>query len=137
MAVSDHDREVQTFTVLKGTEGPVHRDCGPEERDEEGHSHSEVQPNGAHDTRGLDRSLLLDALGSLSKESVWRVKGFVRLLPENQVYILNWAFGRYELHSCDTQNASAVIQLTVMGQRGEMKRPVHKFAGKLGGNVCA
>jgi len=137
MAVSDHDREVQTFTVLKGTEGPVHRHCGPEGCGEEGHSHSEAQLNGAHDTRGLDRSLLLDALGSLSKESVWRVKGFVRLLPENQVYILNWAFGRYELHCCDIQNASEVLQLTVMGQRGEMKRLVHKFAEKLGGNVCA
>lgn len=137
MAVSDHDQEVQTFTILKGSEGPVHRHCESEGCDVEGHSHSEVQPNGVHDTKGLERSLLLDALGSLSKESIWRVKGFVRLLPENQVYILNWAFGRYELHPCDSQNAFAVIQLTVMGQRGEMKRLLHRFAEKLGGNVCA
>ena len=136
MAVADHDREVQTLTILKGTEGPVHRHCGPEECGEEGHSHSETHPNGVRDTKGLERSLLADALGSLSKESVWRVKGFVLLLPESQVYILNWAFGRYELHPCDTQNAFAVIQLTVMGQRGEMKRLVHRFAERLGGNVC-
>jgi hypothetical protein len=136
MAVSDHDREVQTFTILKGAEGPVHRNCGSEECGE-GHSHSEVQLNGVDDTKGLERSMLLDALGSLSKESVWRVKGFVRLLPENQVYILNWAFGRHELHPCETQNAFAVIQLTVMGQRGEMKRLVHRFAERVGGNVCA
>ena len=137
MAVADHDREVQTFTILKGAEGLAHRHCGPEECGEEGHSHLEAQPNEVHDTKGLERSLLLDALGSLSKESVWRVKGFVLLLPEKQVYILNWAFGRYELHPCDTQNAFAVIQLTVMGQRGEMKRLVHRFAERLGGNVCA
>lgn len=77
----------------------------------------------------------MDALGSLSKESIWRVKGFVRLLPENQVHILNWAFGRYELNSHNTQNAFPVIQLTVMGQRGEMKRLIHRFAERLGGNV--
>jgi hypothetical protein len=98
---------------------------------------SEVELNGVDDTKGLERSILLDALGSLSKESIWRVKGFVRLLPENQVYILNWAFGRYELDPCETQNAFPVIQLTVMGQRGEMKRLVHRFAERVGGNVCA
>lgn len=134
VADSDHDQEVQTFTILKGTEGPVHRHCGSE-CGEGGHNHSGVQLNGVHDTNGLERTLLLDALGSLSKESIWRVKGFVRLLPENQVYILNWAFGRYELNSYDTQNLSPAIQLTVMGQRGEMKRPVHKFAERVGGNV--
>ena len=132
----DHDREVQTFTILKGTEGPVRHRCEPgEECGGEGHSHLEVEPNGPGGGRGLERLLLLDALGSLSKETIWRVKGFVRLLPENQVYILNWAFGRYELEFCDAQNASTVIQLTVMGQRGEMKRLVHKFAERLGGNV--
>lgn len=139
MAISDHDREVQTFTILKGAAGPVHRHCesGGEECGREGHSHLEVEPNGVDDTKGLERSLLLDALGSLSKETVWRVKGFVRLLPENHVYILNWAFGRHELDFCDAQNAFPVVQLTVMGQRGEMKRLVHRLAEKLGGNVRA
>jgi G3E family GTPase len=134
--VSDHDREVQTFTILKGAEGPVHRRCGSGEGCcGDGHDHFEIEPNGADDTNGLERSLLLDALGSLSKESIWRVKGFVRLLPENQVHILNWAFGRYELGSCDIQNAFPAIKLTVMGQRGEMKRLVHRFAERLGGSV--
>jgi len=134
--VSDHDREVQTFTVLKGTEGTIHPHCGSGECTE-GHDHPKVQPNGVYDDKGLERSLLLDALGSLPKESIWRVKGFVRLLPENQVHILNWAFGRHELDSCDTRDTSAVIRLTVMGRRGEMKRLVHRFAERLGGTVCA
>lgn len=137
MAVSDHDREVQTFTILKGVQGPVHCRCGSEGCGEEGHDHLEAQPDGIYENKGLERSLLLDALRSLSKESIWRVKGFVRLLPENQVYILNWAFGRYELDSCDTQNAFVVMRLTVMGRRGEMKRLVYRFSEKLGGNVCA
>jgi len=138
MTTPDHDREVQTFTVLKDAEGPIHRHCGSgRECDGEGRGHLEVESNGVDDIKGLERSVLLDALGSLPKENIWRVKGFVRLLPENQTYILNWAFGRYELLSCDTQNAFPLIQLTVMGQRGEMKRLVHRFAERLGGNAHA
>lgn len=132
---SDHDREVQTFTILKGARGPVHRHCGSGEECREGHNDLEVEPNEVGDAEGLGRPFLLDALGSLSKENIWRVKGFVRLLPENQVHILNWAFGRYELGLCDAQNDFPVIQLTVMGQRGEMKRSVHRFAERLGGSV--
>lgn len=134
-ATSDHDREVQTFTILRGTE--VHRRCESEEEcGGERHSHPEAEPDKVDDTGGLERSVLLDALGSLSKESIWRVKGFVRLLPENRVHILNWAFGRYELDFCDAQDAFPAIRLTVMGQRGEMKRLVHRFAERLGGDVC-
>jgi len=132
----DHDREVQTFTVLKGAEKPTLHRCGSGEVcDGEGHNHLAVEQDGLNDTRGLERSLLSDALGSLPKESIWRVKGFVRLLPEDQVYILNWAFGRYELELCDAQNSSPAVLLTVMGQRGEMKRLVHRFAERFGGNV--
>ncbi|KAG8213203.1 cobW-domain-containing protein [Butyriboletus roseoflavus] len=46
----------------------------------------------------IDEGLLRDALRAVSKETVWRIKGFVRL--EDGVYILNWAFGRYELTPC-------------------------------------
>jgi len=136
LVASDHDREVQTFTILKGAERSVHHHCGSEgECGGEGHDHLAVEPRKVGEVEGLDRSLLLDALHSLSKESIWRVKGFVRLLPENQVYILNWAFGRYELDLSTAQTVSPAIQLTVMGQRGEMKRLVHRFAEKLGGSV--
>ena len=133
LPVSDHDREVQTFTILKGAQGPAHHSCGPNEGcGREGHDHLEAEPHEVDDTKGLERSLLLDALNSLSKESIWRVKGFVRLLPEDKVYILNWAFGRYELELCGSQDLFPPIQLTVMGRRGEMKKFVHRFAGKLG-----
>jgi len=136
--ISDHDQEVQTFTILRGAGGPVHHHCGSDgECSGGGHSHLEVESNGVDDTKGLEQSLILDALGSLPKENIWRVKGFVRLLPKNQAHILNWAFGRYELDVCDAQNAFPLIQLTVMGRRGEMKRSAHRLAEKLGGSIHA
>ena len=138
IAIPDHDREVQTFTILKGAQGPAHHHCGSgDECKGEGHGHPEIEPIKVDDINGVERSHLLDTLNSLSKESIWRVKGFVRLHPENQVYILNWAFGRYELDLCDTQNIFPAIQITVMGKRGEMKRQVHRFAEKLGASVRA
>eukprot|EP00455_Lapot_gusevi_P057521 TRINITY_DN9822_c0_g1_i2.p1 TRINITY_DN9822_c0_g1~~TRINITY_DN9822_c0_g1_i2.p1 ORF type:complete len:344 (-),score=74.21 TRINITY_DN9822_c0_g1_i2:71-1048(-) len=42
------------------------------------------------------RSALDTFLGSLSKESFYRVKGMIRLEDEG-MHILNWAFGRFEL----------------------------------------
>jgi hypothetical protein len=138
VAIPDHDREVQTFTILKGAEHPAHYSC--ESGDEcggEGHEHREVEPIKMDGTEGVERSLLLDALSSLSKESVWRVKGFVRLLPDNQIHILNWAFGRYELDLCNVQDVSLLVRFTVMGKRGEIKRLVHRLAEKLGASVRA
>ncbi|KAF9650250.1 cobW-domain-containing protein [Thelephora ganbajun] len=124
------------LSLLFGLDSKLFREPIPDECGEEGHDHLGVRSSGVDDTKGLERSLLLDTLDTLSKETIWRVKGFVRLLPENQVYVLNWAFGRYELNLCDTHNACPAIQLTVMGQRGEMKRLVHRFAERLRGNVC-
>ena len=138
LAVPDHDREVETYTILKGAKWPVCPPCGSDVNCEGGrhdNPNNDVESSEVDDATGLDRSHLLDVLGSLSKESIWRVKGFVRLLPNNQVYILNWAFGRYELDLCSTQDVFPTVQLTVMGRRGEMKRLVHRFAERLGGIV--
>ena len=139
VAIPDHDREVQTFTILKGVRGTAHHHCESGDKcRQEGYDHqAEVEPIKGDGTQGVERSLLSDALGSLSKESIWRVKGFIRLLPENQVYILNWAFGRYELDLCNARDVFPPIQITVMGKRGEMKRQVHRFAEKLGANARA
>ena len=123
---------------MKGAEEPARHHCGSADGcGTEGHDHPEVEPIKMDGTNGVERSLLLDALSSLSKESIWRVKGFVRLLPENQVHILNWAFGRYELELCNTQHIFPVIKITIMGKRGEMKRLVHRFAEKFGASVRA
>lgn len=85
----------------------------------------------------MDKDVLASALASLNKESVWRVKGFVRL--ESAIWILNWAFGRYDLtlSKGDTsfmQDAS--IRFTIMGDKYELNRKpipvaVKKFCAEL------
>ncbi|EKM57820.1 uncharacterized protein PHACADRAFT_90465 [Phanerochaete carnosa HHB-10118-sp] len=99
--------------------------------------HNEVQavtfiatstPNSTLITEGA----LSTALGKLSKEAVWRVKGFVR--TQEGVRILNWAFGRYELtQSSNTELLfeQETVKLTVMGERGEVKREARKLAEAL------
>ena len=62
----------------------------------------------------------------------------MRLSDSPGVQILNWAFGRYELVAFDqsTDILSGVdILLTVMGERGEVKRFAKKFATQLGAEV--
>ncbi|KAF8121828.1 cobW-domain-containing protein [Boletus edulis] len=103
-----HHDEVQTITISKGS------------GDGEGVS-------------AIEERILRDALEVVSKETVWRIKGFVRL--ESGVYILNWAFGRYELTPCGKDEEPAqgyAVRLTVMGERGEVKRSINRFSKLLG-----
>jgi hypothetical protein len=96
-------------------------------------------------SKGLQHETLTKALQTLSKENTWRVKGFLRLIDKNSVeasvYILNWAFGRYELRAVQTQAANnylkdeETIRLTIMGERGEVKRVARRLADSLGANV--
>ena len=58
-------------------------------------AHAEPQKVPAADLVPIQETVLETALGKLSKETVWRVKGFVR--TERGLHILNWAFGRHEL----------------------------------------
>ena len=51
--------------------------------------------------------MLAAALGALPKESVYRVKGFVRLADGPRLRILNWAFGRSELVEVDEDEGAA------------------------------
>jgi len=111
--VGDHNEEVQTATVYRGP---------PKTKPWHSHEHGS--------------SCECVALKLLPKESIWRVKGFVRF-SSGEAKILNWAFGRHELTSyiIDEQHEIPTAKLTVMGQRGEMKRFVHKFANKLGAEI--
>jgi len=133
--VGDHNEEVQTATVYRGP--PKTK---PWHSHEHGSSCECVAPartfTSEIDSHGLEQEFLLDALKLLPKESIWRVKGFVRF-SSGEAKILNWAFGRHELTSyiIDEQHEIPTAKLTVMGQRGEMKRFVHKFANKLGAEI--
>lgn len=137
----NHHDEVETVTVFKGLPAPhIHDHPHP---NDDASDHSTIQ-NAAHSENGgaisadpIDKQTLEHALGRLSKETVWRVKGFVRT-PEGDVQILNWAFGRFDLipHDGDGLKDGRPLLLTVMGERGEVKRAARKFAEDLGGNVA-
>ncbi|KNZ72125.1 COBW domain-containing protein C15D4.05 [Termitomyces sp. J132] len=84
---------------------------------------------------GIAKEDFINALGLLAKETVWRVKGFVKLKEEG-VQILNWAFGRYDLIPLIREGeAQATIRLTVMGERGEVKRVIRKFSAALNADL--
>lgn len=86
----------------------------------------------------LTRACLEEALSRLSKETVWRVKGFVRV--DGEEFILNWAFGRYDIIPLPQDGSRAAapsgqVKLTVMGERGEVKRAARKFSDALDATV--
>ncbi|KAI0315186.1 CobW/HypB/UreG, nucleotide-binding domain-containing protein [Amylostereum chailletii] len=119
-----HHDEVETVTLSKGSRPH------PSESESKSRAASQtVEP--------IDSETLTAALSSLSKECVYRVKGFV-LLPSG-LRILNWAFGRWELVEFNAAgNHSLVdvaVRLTVMGERGEVKRLARKLAERLGAEV--
>lgn len=129
-----HHDEVQTVTLSRGsgisqaTGHPCH-----DETCNGSHPLEATVCGGAGGVSTIDEGLLWDALGVVSKETVWRIKGFVRL--GSGVYILNWAFGRYELTSCGKDEEPAqgyTVRLTVMGERGEVKRSIRRFSSILG-----
>ncbi|KIK10303.1 hypothetical protein K443DRAFT_670927 [Laccaria amethystina LaAM-08-1] len=101
--MEDHHEEVETVSVVRGDEGRV------------------------------EEEVLANGLSKVSKEVVWRVKGFVRGV--DGWVIVNWAFGRCELRGYGGQDLSGSVHLTVMGERGEVARAARVLAGELGGSV--
>ncbi|OSC99948.1 cobW-domain-containing protein [Trametes coccinea BRFM310] len=145
-AGSHHD-EVETATVYAGAEPFARGACGHEHAD---HAHCvhaahegarEAAADGSSHDEALSSAVaeeqLVAALSSLSKVTVWRVKGFVRL--DRGLHILNWAFGRYELTPFEdaTDEHRAAVKLTVMGERGEVKRAARRLAESIGARVVS
>ncbi|KAL4268279.1 Zinc-regulated GTPase metalloprotein activator [Pleurotus pulmonarius] len=123
-----HNEEVETVTIQK-RRPEVPCNCSDNTHDHNGNI--EVAT-----TRNSISSTSLDAaLASVSKELVWRIKGFVRL--ETGVHILNWAFGRYDLTPSNGTylEGDEVLRLTVMGERGEVKRAARRFATSFDADV--
>ena len=127
-----HHDEVETATVYRGTPpSHTHEACNGncEHHIESTHADSAATTNDV-----IAENELTAALNALSKETVWRVKGFVRL--ERGYMILNWAFGRYELTAVtDVPERTGSAKLTVMGERGEVKRASRKLAERIGAHV--
>ncbi|KAI9451058.1 cobW-domain-containing protein [Lactarius psammicola] len=153
--VARHHDEVETVTLLRGVPAPpvhVHTDacnhCHPHPQD-----HTAIPRDTDAPLAPLDEPALAAALGQLPKESVYRVKGFLRFSsvrphaaeggeeeePEGQ-QILNWAFGRWELvrvPASSPEENGELVRLTVMGERGEVRRYAKKLAESLGAKVIA
>ena len=123
---ASHHDEVETVTIYRGPNrhfGHSHGDheghsCGSSCNDDRSSQHAEVDslPHVLEET-------LTQALTTLPKESIWRVKGLVK--TENGPHILNWAFQRFDLTPVETLDVLAdgeLLKLTVMGERGEVKR---------------
>lgn len=127
-----HHDEVQTLTIIRGS--GTSRVTGHHCHDETCNDNHPLDATvGGEGVSAIEEELLRDALEAVSKETVWRIKGFVRL--ESGVYILNWAFGRYELTPCGKDQEPAqgyAVRLTVMGERGEVKRSINRFSSTLG-----
>ncbi|KAF8072089.1 CobW/HypB/UreG, nucleotide-binding domain-containing protein [Lyophyllum atratum] len=137
-AIASHNDEVETITLYLGsvngrpqhTHSHNHGSC-----DECTLTKTGLDPASGQLEESLAKEDLSSALHTLSKESVWRVKGFVRL-KEGGVHILNWAFGRFELIPMVEQSGTEeTIRLTVMGERGEVKRAVRKLCASLRAEV--
>ncbi|KAH9068216.1 cobW-domain-containing protein [Lactarius deliciosus] len=149
-AVARHHDEVETVTLLRGAPAPaahVHTDAC---------NHAHPHPQGPTAVLcdadaplpPLDEPALSTALNQLSKECVYRVKGFIRFSSarphaaegEEGQQILNWAFGRWELVSVPAsspERTGEFVRLTVMGERGEVRRYAKKLAEALGAEVVA
>ncbi|KAG8970553.1 hypothetical protein FRC03_006682 [Tulasnella sp. 419] len=139
----DHHSEVETRTIQKGTASTDHSACSSSCK-----SHSQVSYDAASDGRqesprdiALDRQAVENALENLSKESVYRVKGYIRF--SDGIYILNWAFGRPDWclvgKSFDVPprgwTAASDLLLTIMGEPGEVPRWAERLASSLHAQV--
>lgn len=137
-----HHDEVETITVFRGARPDAHAhvhddSCGHPGLASQEEKGGKVDAHNS-DSDPIDEAALANALDALSKETVWRVKGFVHL--PHGLHILNWAFGRYELtqilqQPSETGSGEPSVLLTVMGERGEVKRAARKFAAALAAEV--
>jgi G3E family GTPase len=144
-----HHDEVETVTLLRGAPAPAHVHT-----DACNHAHPQDSTTIPRDTGAplprLDEPALAVALRELPKECVYRVKGFIRFSisrphataeGEEGQQILNWAFGRWELvrvpAASSLEEIGELVRLTVMGERGEVRRYAKKLAEVLGAEVVA
>lgn len=131
---SHHEDEVETVSLVVLSAKVAH------DR-ETSHDHSECDNHGSEasisENELIDEETLVTALQGLPRDFIWRVKGFVKL--RHGVQILNWAFGRFELHPFEGEDGVTglheIFKVTVMGERGEVKRGARKLAELLGGQL--
>jgi hypothetical protein len=126
-----HNDEVETATVYKDDEG--HRQSHDHMHDGDGACGAKCQTDTEGGTKVdiVDENVLAVALNGLSKEIIWRVKGFVRFA--SGVYLVNWAFGRNEMTKvADTALVvGGTVKLTMMGEKGSVAREAVRLGNLL------
>lgn len=169
VVTTQHHDEVETLTLLRCVPLPTHEHVHtttPSDAHDHHHQHphppshpeeSKATAAAAHPLSLLDEPTLTAALNQLPKESVYRVKGFIRfgfVAPPPSTptpaaadvdsdsrpwWILNWAFGRWELVRAPSpvvdendDDEHGAVRLTVMGERGEVRRYAERLAEALG-----
>lgn len=142
---STHNDEVETVTIFRGSDASLpHRHTHPHPQDGECDCPKEslqgaVETNTIDSEDAIDEEVFTKALEGLSKESIWRVKGFVRLKSPSgarQTHILNWAFGRFDLVKLESGSSDdAAVKLTAMGERGEVKRSLRRFIAAIDARI--
>jgi len=124
-----HTDEVQTVTLWRGASKPIHSHSCRDHAQDPCHVHATPEPRVVE----LSEALLRYSLDTVSKESVWRIKGFVRLANPPKTVIVNWAFGRVELTPFEDADLSGPeVRLTIMGESGEVKRAISSFSKAIG-----
>ncbi|KAG8739757.1 hypothetical protein FRC10_005182 [Ceratobasidium sp. 414] len=134
----DHHHEVETMTLHRGA-----ADLLPGNHAHEDHHTHDHDSDSTADLPVLTAELLGDVLDTMPKDSVYRVKGFVSLQGASSgsgIYVLNWAFGRFELVPLTTSPRNPAVErmapgdllLTVMGAVGDVRRYGVKLAQRLG-----
>lgn len=125
-----HNDEIATCTVWRGAPPPhTHDDASCLKCTAHEHEHKTT-------TKPLTKAVLEGALAPLPKDSVYRVKGFLRLADDG-VQILNWAFSRFDLTlaSVGVLPDDSDVKLTVMGHPGEVKRYAARLADALDAQI--
>ena len=129
-----HD-EVETTTIWLGGDDPTHK-----HEDHCAHQCSHTNLTNRTGNTSVDQTTLAEALEKVPKDVIYRVKGFV-LTEESGIHILNWAFGRYDIHPLRLiegegtpaiMDGGAVVRLTVMGEKGEVGKSAKRLAEALG-----
>ncbi|KNC98176.1 uncharacterized protein SPPG_06580 [Spizellomyces punctatus DAOM BR117] len=78
----------------------------------------------------LNRVELDKLLGSIPSDVIYRIKGLILLSDPDGLFILNWAFGRYELTPVTREIVGVRVKVTVMGV--DMQRWVETLRVGLG-----
>ncbi|KAG8811446.1 hypothetical protein FRC19_003788 [Serendipita sp. 401] len=149
-----HQEEVEVVTVRRGITGQnsdkkhLHDENCSHSVHQEHHHNLDGSPFSTNGVDGISTPLTKQelelALGQLPREGIYRVKGFVRIIEESEstgTYILNWAFGRFELTKMDERTGNSALDerqdllFTVMGETGEVRSKVRKFAAALRASV--